>query len=92
MANRRVRAVVHGRVQGVFFRDYTRREAERLGLSGWVRNEPDGTVSAEFEGPAEAVEEMLGWLRVGSPSARVDRVEIEELACQGATAGFTIRY
>lgn len=68
--------VVHGEVQGVFFRDSCRREAERLGVAGWVRNEPDGTVAGHFEGPAEAVEEMVRWCHDGPPRARVDHVDV----------------
>ena len=62
MQRRRVQALVHGRVQGVAFREYTRRQAVRLGLSGWVRNRPDGTVETVFEGPATEVDELLAGL------------------------------
>ena len=72
------RAVVHGLVQGVFFRDSCRREARRAGVAGWVRNEPDGSVAALFEGPASAVEEMVAWCRQGPPRARVDRVDVSQ--------------
>jgi acylphosphatase len=72
----RARAVVHGRVQGVFFRDSTRLRAERHGVSGWVRNRVDGTVEALLEGPRTAVERVLDHLRVGPPDARVERVEV----------------
>ena len=70
----RVRVRVEGRVQGVFFRDFTRREANRLGLTGWVRNLPDGAVEALLEGGEEAVAAMLTWLQTGSPRSRVDLV------------------
>lgn len=66
---------VEGRVQGVFFRDSTRREAEGLGLSGWVRNLPDGRVEALFVGPRSACERALAYVRVGPPRAVVTRVE-----------------
>lgn len=68
--------VVHGLVQGVFFRDSCRREAQRLGVAGWARNEPDGTVAAWFEGPAEAVDAMTAWCHDGPPRARVERVDV----------------
>lgn len=68
--------VVHGAVQGVFFRDSCRREAERLGVAGWIRNEPDGTVAGHFEGPADAVEELVRWCHEGPPRARVRRVDV----------------
>lgn len=70
--------VVHGLVQGVFFRDSCRREAERLGVAGWVRNEPDGTVAGHFEGPRDAVDELVRWCHVGPPRARVQRVDVQE--------------
>lgn len=82
--------VVHGHVQGVFFRDSCRREAERAGVTGWVRNEPDGTVAARFEGPAPAVERLVAWCRQGPPRARVDRVEVREAATSGAASSFDV--
>ena len=71
----RRRVVVHGQVQGVFFRDSCRREASRLGVTGWVRNADDGSVDAVFEGEADAVEAMCRWCQVGPSHARVERVE-----------------
>lgn len=68
---RAVEVLVTGKVQGVSFRAYAAREAERLGLAGWVRNRTDGTVHLLVEGEEPAVEEMLTWLGRGSPSARV---------------------
>lgn len=72
----RARVVVTGRVQGVFYRDSCRREAERLGLAGWVRNRQDGAVEAVFEGPPDAVTEMVGWCRQGPSTARVENVHV----------------
>jgi acylphosphatase len=74
------RVVVHGRVQGVFFRDSCRREAEGLEVTGWVRNEPDGTVGALFEGEPRAVDRLVDWCRQGPPRARVARVDVTETA------------
>jgi len=74
----RTRVVVSGRVQGVWFRESTRRRASELGLSGWVRNLPDGRVAAEFEGEADAVAAALEFVAEGPPHARVDRVDVEE--------------
>lgn len=68
-------AWVSGRVQGVFFRDSTRREAAALGLSGWVRNLPDGRVEVMFVGSRSACERALAFLRVGPPRAEVSGVE-----------------
>ncbi len=92
MPRRRIRAQVLGRVQGVAFREYTRREAARLGLSGWVRNLPDGTVETVFEGPAGEVEALRVWLDTGSPHAWVERVETVEEEPLGETGAFTIQF
>ena len=92
MTEKRIHAIVHGRVQGVFFRDYTRQEAIRLGLRGWVRNLADGTVETVFEGEPEKVDKMLAWLQVGSPMAQVTRVDSREETPHGQESGFTIRY
>lgn len=81
--------VVHGRVQGVFFRDSCRREAEGRGVAGWVRNEPDGSVAALFEGPADAVEAMVAWARSGPRRAEVSDVDVRESEPTGA-AGFRV--
>jgi acylphosphatase len=70
-----VRIVVHGRVQGVWFRAWTREEAERRGLSGWVRNRRDGTVEALFAGEDAKVEEMIAVCRDGPPRAQVTQLE-----------------
>ncbi len=73
----RAHAVIHGRVQGVWFRMETRQAAERIGnLTGWVRNVPDGTVEALIEGDKKNVEKLLEWCRQGPPLARVDRVDV----------------
>lgn len=92
MKNKRVHAIVHGRVQGVFFRDYTKRQAEYLGLNGWVRNLPDRTVETVFEGNGEKVAEMIQWLYTGSPNSDVTGVDIKEDELQNKPLGFTIRY
>jgi acylphosphatase len=92
MARRRVTARVTGLVQGVYFRDYTRKEAQRLGLSGWVRNRPDGTVEAVLEGEAETVAQMLAWLHRGSPQAEVREVRVSEEQSLGDGTLFAIRY
>jgi len=84
------RVVVHGNVQGVFFRDTTRRRAQSRGVSGWVRNRPDGSVEALFEGEPDAVESMVAFARDGPRGARVERVDVSEAEPEGA-AGFEIR-
>jgi acylphosphatase len=79
--------IVTGRVQGVGFRFHTADEANRLGIAGWVRNLPDSSVEAEFEGSASAVESMLAWVRVGPPSAEVTGVDIDDVALVTGSSG-----
>jgi len=85
---RRVRA--HGRVQGVFFRDTVRREAARRGVAGWARNCSDGSTESVFEGPADAVEAMVEFVRRGPGHAAVASVDVADEAPEGLT-GFDIR-
>ena len=75
--------VIHGNVQGVFFRDSTRERAETRGVAGWVTNRPDGAVEAVFEGEPEAVESMLRFAHEGPRRADVDRVEVTEEEPEG---------
>lgn len=92
MSQKRIRATVHGRVQRVAFREFTRQEAARLGVSGWVKNQVDGTVAVVCEGEAAQVDALVAWLSVGSPYAIVSRVECEEEEPQGDTGPLVIRY
>lgn len=80
---------IHGRVQGVWYRESMRREAEQLGVAGWVRNSADGSVEAVIQGPAEAVDALVAWARSGPPQARVDRIELSETL--GQFSGFEKR-
>jgi acylphosphatase len=75
MDNIRVRLFIKGRVQGVWFRDSTRQEAIRLGITGWARNIPDGRVEVLAEGPVDKVRSLIDWCQQGPPLARVDQVE-----------------
>jgi acylphosphatase len=84
------RVVVHGSVQGVFFRDTTRRKADQRGVSGWVRNCSDGTVEALFEGDADAVESMVAFAREGPRGASVERVDVSDASREGS-GGFEVR-
>jgi acylphosphatase len=84
------RVVVHGSVQGVFFRDTTRRRAASRDVAGWVRNCPDGTVEALFEGDADAVEAMVAFAREGPRGAQVERVDVSDAEPEGHD-GFRIR-
>jgi acylphosphatase len=82
--------VVHGQVQGVFFRETTRRRARRAAVAGWVRNNPDGTVEAWFEGERDDVEVMVHFAGIGPSGAYVDHVDVEEVEPEGLQ-GFEVR-
>jgi acylphosphatase len=86
----RRRVVVHGNVQGVFFRDSCRREAETRGVAGWVTNRSDGAVEAVFEGDADAVEALVNWCRQGPRGADVSSVDVEPEDPEGLS-GFSVR-
>jgi acylphosphatase len=90
MSSSRSRVIVHGAVQGVFFRDSVRRRAQQAGVSGWIRNSPDGTVEGVFEGEPDAVERIVRFCREGPRGAQVERVERFEEQPEGI-AGFAIR-
>ena len=90
--NKRLEAVVTGYVQGVSFRYYTRLEAQRLGLTGWVANSPDGSVRVVAEGPRKNLGEFSNFLLTGSPHAHVDHVQDDWLGATGEFSGFTVRY
>jgi len=82
---------IYGSVQGVFFRANTKEKADELGIRGWVKNDSDGGVSAVFEGPEEAVNELLKWCKKGPESAQVEKVEVKETEAEGFIE-FEIRY
>jgi acylphosphatase len=82
--------IVRGLVQGVFFRDSTRRQARRHGVAGWVSNRADGAVEAVFEGEADAVERLVAFSREGPRGAQVDSVEVTEEEPEGVS-GFSVR-
>ena len=86
----RRRVVVHGSVQGVFFRDSTRRAAQSRGVAGWVANRSDGSVEAVFEGAPDAVESMLEFARDGPRNAQVERVDVSEEEPEGLS-DFSVR-
>jgi acylphosphatase len=86
----RRRAVVHGSVQGVFFRDSTRERANAHGVAGWVSNRSDGAVEAVLEGPPDKVDRVLRFLHTGPPQASVDHVDVSEEEPEGLT-GFSVR-
>jgi len=90
--NIRVRLIIEGRVQGVWFRESTRREAERLGVHGWVRNRREGTVEVVAEGPEESVRKLVDWCHHGPPSARVSRVSETAEPFEGEFVSFDVVY
>jgi acylphosphatase len=87
----RIHMIVRGRVQGVSFRMATLREAQRLGVVGWVRNREDGSVELEAEGESGRVDELVAWARQGPPAAMVRDVQLDEISATGADSIFTIR-
>ena len=90
MKNVRVRMVIEGRVQGVWFRDSTRREAESLGVAGWVKNRSDGAVEVVAEGARDAVKKLISWCHHGPSHAGVTRVHATEEPWQGDFDSFNI--
>lgn len=91
-ANARLHALVHGRVQGVSFRYYTQLRARELGVTGYVKNEWDGTVQVVAEGPRTVLDELLAFLRVGPRSAVVTRVDSRWPAPTGGFSRFEVRH
>jgi len=89
---KRIHVFISGRVQGVFFRYTSKELAEQLGVTGWIRNLPDGRVEAVVEGDEDKVEEMLEFFHKGPPLARVDKVEVIEEEYKGEFKDFKIRY
>ena len=90
MAQKRVVLVVRGRVQGVFFRAATQREARRLGVTGWVKNRNDGTVEVLAEGEEDAIKEFTSWANHGPSAARVDAVDVRWRGYTGEFPEFSI--
>ena len=92
MAIKRLHLVIHGKIQGVYFRDYTKAEALSLGVAGWIQNMSNGTVEAVIEGESELVDKMLAWLEVGSPGSEVEKIVAREERPYGETGAFNIRF
>jgi len=88
----RAHVFVSGKVQGVFFRSETRREAKKRGVKGWVRNLPDGRVEAIFEGEEKSVKELIEFCKRGPPGARVTNVEVFWESPTGEFKDFEIKY
>jgi acylphosphatase len=92
MAIKRLHLVIHGAVQGVYFRDYSKAEALKLGVAGWIQNMSNGTVEAVIEGEDDQVSLMLDWLEVGSPGSEVEKIVAREERPYGETGAFNIRF
>jgi acylphosphatase len=88
----RLKLIISGRVQGVCYRWFTRDTAVELGLTGWVRNLPDGTVEAVVEGEKEKLEQLLGWCKQGPDLARVTDIQAEWEEATGEFQDFSIRH
>lgn len=88
LPQKKLRLVIHGHVQGVFYRDSMRREAQRLGVSGWVKNRNDSSVEAAVHGDPAAVDALVRWAQRGPELAHVERVEIE--LDDGVYSGFEV--
>ena len=86
------KATVSGKVQGVWFRDSTRKEAAKLNVVGWVKNMPDGTVYLEAEGEEEQLNQLEKWLYVGSPMSQVNRIEVEWIEPTGEYSTFEMKF
>lgn len=87
---KQVHAFISGKVQGVWYRDATQKEADRQGVHGWVRNLEDGRVEAVFEGPIDAVDRMVAWCHDGSPNAHVADVQTDQGPATGEFQDFRI--
>lgn len=84
--------IVKGKVQGVFYRLETQKAAKRLGVSGWVKNQPDGSVAALAEGERADVEALIEWCRTGSSMAKVSQVDVDWITFSGKHSSFEITY
>lgn len=88
----RAHAIISGRVQGVFFRVETQNAANRIGVNGWVRNLPDGTVEAVFEGEKDRVKDILAWCQKGPQNSRVDQLKVDWQGYTGEFSDFKVTY
>lgn len=82
---------VNGRVQGVFYRSTARREAERLGLAGWIMNLSDGSVQLWIQGEPDALAQMLAWCKVGPPGAEIGWLDVQDAVPDARQSGFVVR-
>lgn len=90
--NKQAQIIVRGRVQGVFFRDFTHENATKLGLTGWVRNLTNGSVEALVEGEEVEIQKLIERLKIGPPASQVKEVEVKWLTSSGRFNNFSIRW
>jgi acylphosphatase len=90
MGLKQVQVIVRGRVQGIYFRASAQREARRLGLTGWVKNRPDGGVEILVEGEEDGLKDLIGWAHRGPSAARVERVDVRWRGFAGDFSDFRI--
>ena len=90
--NTRAHVIFKGRVQGVWFRAHTKGKADEMEVTGWVRNNPDGSVETVFEGPEESVKAVIDWCQTSQPHAIVSAVEVQWKGFSGGFQGFDIRH
>ena len=90
--NKTLNIRVIGRVQGVFFRDYTRRTAQKLGITGWVKNCSDGSVELQASGSNKQLDALISWLYIGSPNAKVQKVDAKEISPKQTYRSFDITF
>jgi acylphosphatase len=87
-----VNVLIYGKVQGVWFRASTKKKADEIGLTGWVKNRTDGCVEAVFEGEEKQVNKMINWCRQGPPLSNVKKIEIKNQKLDNKINGFHIKY
>lgn len=88
---RTVKLIITGDVQGVFYRHFAKKTAEKMGISGWTKNENDGTVTVVAQGSEEQIERYIQWTKEGSPMSKVEEVKVEEMEAQEGLLGFVIK-
>lgn len=87
-----IRAIATGKVQGVCYRESTRAEANRIGVSGWVRNLPDGSVEAVLQGDLQDIEQLVNWMEMGPQFAIVEKPEVEDIEIAELFSRFSVQY
>lgn len=87
-----IRVIATGKVQGVCYRESTRAEANRIGVAGWVRNLPDGSVEAVLQGDLQDIEQLVNWMEMGPQFAIVEKLEVEDIEIAELFSSFSVQY